>query len=384
VPRVLLAFEPPDGGVPENVGQLALGLAAHGWEAEVAGPPEALPYPRLQAAGVPVHRLALGRGYSRPDAEIDALGALSRLLRRGGFDLIHSHASHAGVLGRAAAAVSGTPSLYSPHCFAFASGLPVQWRVAAIAVERALGLAGGSVLCVCEHERQVALRAAVAPPERLYVVHNGCEPPPEGLQGDPALAALAARGPVAGAVAALREQKRLDVLIDATPLVLARAPTASVAIVGSGPLRAQLEAQAARLGLDRDERFQLLPFLAPAARALAALDVYVLPSAWESFPIGVLEALACGVPQVVTDVGGNREAVTAQTGAIVAPNDPVALADALVDLLSDPARRAAAASASRRRHAELFGVQRMVAETAAVYEAVLDGTQAGALRRRSG
>ncbi len=384
MPRVLLAFEPPDGGVPENVAQLALGLAGHGWEAEVAGPLEASPYTRLEAAGIAIHRLSLARDYSRPRAEAGALGALTRLLRGGDFALIHCHASHAGVLGRAAALASGTPSLYSPHCFAFAAGLPLGWRLAATAIERGLGRAGGAVLCVCEYERSVAVRAGVARSERLYVVHNGCEAPAEALEPDAALLALGARGPVVGAVAALREQKHLDLLIDATPLVLARAPTATVAIIGNGPLRPRLQAQAARMGLDGDERFALLPFVAPAARALKALDVYVLPSAWESFPIGVLEALACGVPQVVTDVGGSGEAVTAQTGALVRPDDPVALADAIVGLLLDPARRAGAASASRRRHAERFGVERMVAETAAVYRAVLEEAHTGAGRRRSG
>ncbi|MGO9249766.1 MAG: glycosyltransferase [Solirubrobacteraceae bacterium] len=373
MPRVLLAFEPPDGGVAENVGQLALGLSSHGWEAEVAGPGDAAPYAQLEAAGVPVHRLALGRGYSQLDSEASSFAALLGLLHRGDFDLIHCHSSKAGVLGRLAALARGVPSLYSPHCFAFAGGLRRPWQIAATAVERTLGHMGGSVLCVCEDERHVALRVGVAPPERLYVVHNGCEACPHEIEPEPALAALAGRGPLAGSVAALREQKRLDVLIDAAPLIFARVPEASVAIVGNGPLREQLQARASHLGLDGDARFAFLPFTPPAARALKALDVYVLPSAWEAFPIGVLQALACSVPQVVSDVGGSREAVTPETGTLVPPNDPSALADAIVGFLSDPQRRTAAAKASRQRHAERFGVARMVAETAAVYDAVVAG-----------
>jgi glycosyltransferase involved in cell wall biosynthesis len=371
VPRVLLAFEPPDGGVAENVRQLALGLAAHGWEAEVAGPLDATPYAQLEERAISVHRLSLSRGYGRPDSEARALVSLVTLLRRGEFDLIHCHASKAGVLGRIAALASGTLSLYSPHCFAFAGGLQWSWSLAATALERALGQLPGAILCVCESEREVALRAGVTAPECLYVVHNGSETCPEDLAPDPAVAALGARGPIVGAVAALRDQKRLDVLIDAAPLILARVPEASVVIVGNGPLHEQLRAHASKLGLDRDERFALLPFTPPAGRALKALDVYVLPSAWEAFPIGALEALACGVPQVLSDVGGNREAVTPQTGALVPPDDPPALADAIVALLSDPLRREAASAASRRRHAECFSVARMVAQTVAVYEAVV-------------
>jgi glycosyltransferase involved in cell wall biosynthesis len=94
----------------------------------------------------------------------------------------------------------------------------------------------------------------------------------------------------------------------------------------------------------------------------------VLPSSWEAFPIGVLEAMACGVPQVATDVGGTREALTP---VLVAPNDPDALADAILALLADDERRAELAARSRAVHAERFTVERMVAGTAAVYDQVL-------------
>jgi glycosyltransferase involved in cell wall biosynthesis len=371
LPRVLLVFEPPDGGVPENVAQLALGLTAHGWSAEVAGPAQASVYPELEAAGVSIHRLALTRGHGRIGEDGRALTGLRGLLSERRYDLIHAHASKAGVLGRVASRLTGTPSLYSPHCFAFVTGLPRPWRMAAAGVERALGRAGGDVLCVCEHERQQAIRFGVARPEQLHVVYNGCDPPPRGLAGDPALLGLRERGPVVGAVAALREQKRLDLLIDAAPLILARAPHASVVIVGNGPLQGRLEAQVVRAGLAEEERFALLPFTAPAARALQALDVYVLPSDWEAFSIGILEALACGVPQVVTDVGGNGEAVTSVTGTLVPPGDAAALAQAVAGYLLDPDRRAAASVASRARHLAHFGLARMVAETAAVYDTVL-------------
>jgi glycosyltransferase involved in cell wall biosynthesis len=375
--RALLAFEPPDGGVPENVAQIALGLTAHGWHAEVAGPPDASIYDELEAAGVRVHRLPLQRTYGRTGADLHALMKLSALLRNGSFDLVHSHAAKAGVLARVAAFAARTPSLYSPHCFAFAGRLGWPLRSVAANVERLLGRLGGDILCVCESERELALRARVASPGRLHVVYNGAQDCASEREPEATMASMRARGPLAGAVAALRPQKSLQTLIDATPLVLARVPDAGVAIVGNGPLREQLQTRATRLGLDRDERFALLEFTAPASRQTQALDVYVLPSAWEALPIGVLEALACGVPQVVSDVGGNREAVTPATGTLVPPGDPQALADAIVALLSDPARRSTASEASRRRHAERFTVARMVAETAVLYDSVLARASTG-------
>jgi glycosyltransferase involved in cell wall biosynthesis len=113
------------------------------------------------------------------------------------------------------------------------------------------------------------------------------------------------------------------------------------------------------------------PYRPPASNHLRELDVYVLASSWEAFPIGPLEALACGVPQVVTAVGGTREAVVPETGLSIPPRDPDALASAVIELLRDPRRRARMAQASRERHAARFTVDRMVAGTAAVYDRVL-------------
>jgi glycosyltransferase involved in cell wall biosynthesis len=242
----------------------------------------------------------------------------------------------------------------------------------ATATEKALAPATAALLCVCEAERRIALEHRLGSPDRVRVVYNGCEPCPEEVDLDPALERLRAEGPVAAAVTVLREQKRPDIFLEAVPLVLERVPGARMALVGDGPLRDELHARAAALGLDAEPRFAFLPFTPPAARHLRALDVYVLPSAWEAFPIGVLEALACGTPQVATDVGGTAEAVVPETGVLVPPRDAPALAAAVADLLADSGRRRAMAEASRARHAERFGVERMVAETAALYRDVLD------------
>jgi glycosyltransferase involved in cell wall biosynthesis len=88
--------------------------------------------------------------------------------------------------------------------------------------------------------------------------------------------------------------------------------------------------------------------------------------------------MACGVPQVASAVGGTPEAVVdGETGRLFAPGDPEALAEAVVELLRDPERRASMADAGRERHARLFTVERMVEATAAVYERALAGGRAG-------
>ena len=369
VARVLMVVEPAEGGTAEMVAALATGLPFFGHDVEVAGPIEAARYAQLD---VPVHALPLVPGYGRVVADASAAGRLAQLIWRRRPQLVHTHSAKAGALGRPVAAALRVPAVHSPHCFPFLSlHYAPRRRAFAARVERLLAPLTRTVICVCEDERRQALGHRITGPDRLTVVHNGVPDCVTGLRVPRALEELGAGGPVAATVSVLREQKRVDVFLDAAPMVLRRLPEARLAVVGNGPLRDELEAHAGRLGLLQHERFAFIPFEPPTARWLAGLDCFVLSSGYEAFPVAILEALACGVPQVATDVGGTSEAVTAETGRLVPPDDPVRLADAIVDVLAHPDRRADMAAASVRRHAELFRVDRMVAETARVYEAAL-------------
>ena len=372
VPRCLLAFEPPDGGVAENVMRLALGLPERGWEPWVAGPEEAIVHPELERAGVPTARLPLVRGYGSPGSDGRALRRLTGILARERFDLVHCHSAKAGVLGRIAARLTGTPVVYSPHCFPFVGPWGLPRRAFSIGIERMLGPLTDTILCVSEQERGLALEHGLAPPARLAVVHNGSEPCQPDLERDAELEAFAAGGPLAATMAVLRPQKAVHVFIEAAPAILERVPDARLAVIGGGDMKEELVALAGRLELGESLRF--FDYRPPASRQLASLDVFVLSSAWEAFPISILEAMACGVPQVVTDVGGSGEAVgVGETGLLCPPNDPPALAEQVVELLGDPDRRAAMAEASRARHRERFGIDRMIDATAALYDRVLAG-----------
>lgn len=372
VPRCLLVFEPPDGGVAENVMRLALGLRSRGWEPWIAGPERAIIHPALARAGIPIARLPLVRGYGRPHTDARALRRLIAIMARGSFDLMHAHSAKAGVLGRLAASLTGTPAIYSPHCFPFVGPWALPRRTFSVAVERALGPRSAAIVCVSQEERRQALRHGLAAPERLHVVHNGCEPCDPALEPDTELGRFASEGTLAATLTVLRPQKAVHVFVEAAPAILERVPDARLAVIGDGELRGELEQLARRLEVG--PRLRFFGFEPPASRQLSALDIFVLPSSWEAFPISILEAMACGVPQVVTEVGGSGEAVSdGETGLVCPPEDPAALADRVVELLRDPARRARMATASRARHRERFMLDRMVDETAAVYGRVADG-----------
>lgn len=365
--RVLLVFDPPDGGVAENVRRLALGLREHGWEPWVCGPEDSIIYDDLRAAQVPFARLPLRPGYDHLASDLRALRRLGSSIRHGGFPIVHSHNAKAGVLARLAAVGTPAVSLYSPHCFPFVAPFSPLRVATSTTIERLAGRATDMILCVADEERRQALEHGIVGPERLRVIHNGCPPPEEGLEPDAEVEEFKAGRPLAASLCVLREQKAVHVFVDAAPLVLERCPDAALAVIGNGELRGELEAQAARLGLG--ERLRFFDFRGPSARQLASIDVFVLPSGWEAFPISVLEAMSCGVPAVATDVGGTSEALLdGETGLLCPPGDSAVLADRVARLLGDEELRKRMGAAGRERYEREFRVELMVQRTAELYD----------------
>jgi glycosyltransferase involved in cell wall biosynthesis len=352
--------QPTDGGVFQHVARLCGGLAARGHEPVVAAPLDGRP-PGLDAEVVPLHMVRP----VTPGADARAVAAAARVVRRVRPALVHAHSSKAAAVARLARpAFPRTPLIYTPHGYAFAGYFEsererTRYRV----VERALAPLASLVVCVCEAERRLA--ASVGPERRTRVVHNGV-PDPEPAPVHPHVASLRARGPVVGMVTLLRPGKGLETLVDAMPELLAAHPSVSVVVAGSGPDREQIEARARERGVSG--ALHLIGETAGPMPLLAGADVFLSASWAESFPYNVLEAMAAGLPVVATDVGGTAEAVAdGVTGLVVPPRDARALASALADLLADPERRARLGAAGRRRVAERFTVEGMLAGTAAVY-----------------
>jgi glycosyltransferase involved in cell wall biosynthesis len=172
--------------------------------------------------------------------------------------------------------------------------------------------------------------------------------------------------PVIGNVARLAEQKGQRDLLAAAEIVLERYPRASFVVVGEGELRGELEELAAQPSLSG--RVTLLGARNDVPALLAGLDVFAFPSRFEGLCLAVIEAQAAGVPVVATPVGGIRETVVdGVTGLLVPPREPAALAAGILRLLDDPAAAQRLAEEAQRRVRDRFSVERMVAETLALY-----------------
>jgi len=347
----------PTGGI--FVHEQVRALRARGHDVRVVSPKAwAPPLVRRYAAyrrvarvdvldGVPVlypRRLALpGNRLGRHDARALAAAIalpLRRVHRRWPFEVVHAHmvAPDGWAAARVAHAL-GVPAVATAHR---ADVLDLPARSAALRAVVAEAVA--SLDAVVAVSRKMADAAeALAPPRRpVEVIPNGADtslffPRPTGEART--RLGLPAEGAVVSYVGKLVPRKGVDTLIEAMGLLARRErPVPLLLAAGIGELRPDLERRARELGVAAHVRFLGKIPHEDVPLAIAAGDVFVLPSLSEGLPTVVCEAMACGRPVVATAVDGTPEIVRdGETGFLVPPRDPEALARALARVLDDPA-----------------------------------------------
>ncbi|XBO40526.1 glycosyltransferase [Alsobacter sp. KACC 23698] len=305
----------------------------------------------------------------------ESLAELGRFLAAQRPDIMHIHAGVGweGLPAAYAARSAGVPAIIrTEHLpYLLTDERQRRWHAENLPLLQAL-------VCVSDSSRR-SYEAEGAPPSLLHVIRNGVDPSPPTASRDETRRRLGVPGgvPLLLTVARLAAQKGHADLLAAAPLVLAACPDARFAWVGAGPLESALAADVEAAGLShailRLGRRDDVPDL------MAASDLLVLPSLFEGLPLVLLEAMAAGLPALATRVPGSADAVRdGESGVLVPPGDPPALAAAIIALLRDPARRAALASSARRRFEADFTAARMARETLALYRRLLSVARADA------
>jgi glycosyltransferase involved in cell wall biosynthesis len=306
-----------------------------------------------------------------PKTELD-LGAawkLSRLLKQLAPDVVHAHDPH-GVAMAALALSMQTGSATAP----LIASRRVDFHLRGNALSRWKYRQVDCFVCASEAIRRMLVGDGVAEDRTVTV--------PEGIDLGRVMAAPVAElhkelwlphhAPIVGNVAALVPHKGQRHLIDAAALVVRRMPDARFVIAGEGELRPSLERQIKDLRL---EKHVFLTGFRPDVLSLhKAFDLFVMSSVTEGLGTSLLDAMACGKAIVATEAGGIPEVVVnGQTGVLVPPRDPEALAKPIVTLLEDETLRRRLGEAGRARVHERFSAERMVADTLRVYERVVSG-----------
>ena len=272
--------------------------------------------------------------------------ALAGILRKEKIDLVHAHSPVAALSGRLAARWLGIPAVVTVHLPVTLYHGQLQTRRARFGrwlytgLDRILNDRTACLIYVSQKVRDRCVTEGLSPVSNSIVIPVGI--PLDEFTPCPDIAALRAQlgAPPAGAgpalitfIGRLSEQKGVDILLEAAKRLDAQQVRFKLWLVGDGPLRARLEQQVRELRLENKVHFW--GWQENVAQYLQASDLFVLPSRYEAMPISLLEALACGLPVVVTKVGENETIVQAEAnGLLVAPENAAELAEALARLIN--------------------------------------------------
>lgn len=320
----------------------------------------------LEAAGVPV-RFVESRGWY----DFRVPRAIRGLIRTQGIDLIHSHLPGHNFYSSLAGAMTNRPTVATYHGpVELARTTPLKNQIRLATVRHLADV----VVVVCDYVGKL-LESRHFPPEKIVRIYNGI-----GVSRFAAACDGRLRGELrlpedtllVGTVANVRESKGYEFLVRAARRVVDRAPNAHFVAVGDidpvlgRPIFALVE----ELGLR--ERFHFLGFRKDVPEILSAMDIFVLASVSEGFPLVALEAMAAGKSVVMTRAGGQQELIEdGRNGLLVPAGDAAALAGAITDLLTNPERAAAMAQQAGMRVRTDFTTEKMVAGYEALYERLL-------------
>lgn len=292
---------------------------------------------------------------------------LSRMLRAGQYDVVHTHIFPADTIGRVAGRLAGVPVMVkSLHNMG-------QWKTTRhIVVDRVLSRWTGAVICCSAFQLDAASAQERIRPGIGVVINNGVALHRFDVPRSPALArelGLDPERPVVGTVGRMVEAKGHKYLIEAIPQVLARRPDAQFLFVGDGHLRALLWEQlpaSARPNVCFAGARPDIPEL------MALMDVFVFPSISEAFGIALIEAMATRLPVVAFDIRPLSDIVVpGETGVLVPAYSSAPLAQGLITMLEDPAQRAAYGASGRRRVEAHYTDEQMVRATEDIYVRLL-------------
>lgn len=360
----------PYGGAQRNTLLTLRGLLRDGYEAELVCGPGGRLIDEARAVGAQVHVLPDLLREVNPIKDARALLQLYRLCRARQYRITHTHSTKAGFLGRLAARWAGVPAVvHTVHGVPFEIRNDFKSKVY-IGLEKLVAPFTRSLVCVGEELRQELLGWNLTDPKKLVTIYSGIDfsayvPQREALEIKRELG-LDGCYPILGSVGRLCEQKAQYYLVEAVAGLRNKFPQLRLLLVGDGELRPRLTERIRELGLS--SHVLLLGERDDIAELLHTFDIYVMSSNWEGVGRALTEAMFSGLPIVATAVNGVTELVVhEQTGLLVPPHEPRALAAAIDRMASEPELARNLGSSARRKAQALMDAEKMVKDIEDLY-----------------
>lgn len=350
-----------------------------------------------EARGIPhlkLHDIPSLRLYPSPIHEVRALIEMYQLIKRERFDIVHTHASKAGFLGRLAARLAGVPIIvHSVHGWPFQwptdpasehsdgnalphplGGKAQLWNRIFLTIERFAATFTDKICTLTRTLAEDGIAHKVGKADQYAVTFSGVNLERfRDVQVDEKAKrrelGLPEEGPIIGTVAVMVTRKGVDDIVRAVPKVLESYPDAHFLLVGDGEAMPALRVLVSEMGLEH--KVMLTGIRRDVPELLAIMDLFVHMAWFEILPRAIIEALATGTPVVVADAGSVREIITeGVNGVLVPPRDPDTLAAELVRLLADDEHRAQLGRGAKESVFKdfTFTAENLVRTTEKVYE----------------
>jgi glycosyltransferase involved in cell wall biosynthesis len=350
------------GGITNYILTLSGAMKARGVDVVVASAGGALKG-ELKRLGIPHADIDIKTKFEFGPKVIRSAFAVARIVREEKIDLMHAHTRVSQVAALLASAMTGVPFVTTCHGYfrKRLRGIVDTWGTKVVAISAAV--------------RAHLLEDMGVRPDRVELIQSGVDTARFSGQHSPEDVAALRRelglkpGPVVGTIGRLSPVKGHRYLVGAMKTMLEKRPDCQAVLLGDGPERDNLEKIAASLGISSSVRFY--PSCPDTARFLAAMDVFVFPSVKEGLGIALLEALAAGKACVASRVGGIEDIITdGYNGLLVGVGDRKAIAEAVLELLSDDKLRGLMGSRGRDLVGEKFTLDSMAGSMADLYRRV--------------
>ena len=366
------------GGAQENTVLTCRGLVERGHRVTlIAGPetgPEGSLWDEAKKSGCELIALEAMRRAVHPGKDWKALGELRRCFERISPEVVHTHSSKAGIVGRAAAVKAGVPVIiHTIHGMSFNRTQPVHQHLLYRWLERRVAKYTTRFITVADAMIEQAVTAGLAPRDRFTTVYSGMEteqfgPNPELRRRFRDEWGVAEDDVVVGTIARLFDHKGYEEILAAMPAAVTREPRLRFVWIGDGANRTRYEHQLARLGLRDHVHLVGLVHPREVASQINGFDIVLHASRWEGLPRALVQGLLTEVPAISFDNDGAPEVVhSGMTGYLVPLGSVNGLADAIVKLATDAPRRREMGMKGRAWCLDRFDWRRMVERVETLY-----------------
>lgn len=312
-----------------------------------------------------------------PINDLKAIFKLRKMMLDGRYDIVHTHSSKAGVLGRIAAKWAGVPHIvHTVHGWSYHEHMSDRKKNFYVALEKIGYRAGDAMITVSPKDIDKGLAEGIGRREDYTVIRSGIELDRFGQVDEQTrikmrqMLGIPTDALVIGSVTRLSEQKDPLTMIEAMARTHQQRPDSWFLIVGDGALRPDVEAKISSFGLN--ERILLTGLRRDVPELIATFDIFMLASLWEGLPRVLPQAMASGLPIVCTRADGSAEAVIdGENGFLVEPQQPDQIAEKLIKLIDDEPLRNKMAAAGKKL-VPTFGARKMVQDIDLLYQTLIE------------